>query len=444
MLRRLATALWDIPMNALAAVRELSSALLLLAGIALIAQVGISIMIPLLPVYATRLGATPDILFWLTSAFAVTSTIGQLGAGTLAERITPRRQIPLGAGFYAAANALIATATSAVPLVIFRAFAGLGGGVMLIAERLYVVRVTEAGRLAFANGVLSAAASIGSITGPVIGATLAGVDLRFPFLLVATTSTIYAIAALRLPAPQAEPLGQPGQPGQQGEDAVVPEAALLDATAPPPPVATGPIAAAPQTRADLIRVLGPLLLVNLGLSGAFGAWITTYGVYATSQLEWSPGDVAWVFAYFGLGSILLGPWLSRLADRYGRRRLAALGLSLVLGWTALLLLGLPQVVLFPTAIAAGGGLTVSQSSWFALLGAATGGGRQGRSFGLVTALSNIGIVAGAFAATSLWNRIDVHAGLATSLGFVLLAILALALTNRGTARPSAPKVLATG
>src|SRR5262245_22640994 len=118
--------------GALAAVGELSPALLLLAGIALIAQIGISIMIPLLPVYATRLGATPSVLFWLTSAFAVTSTLGQLGAGTFVDRVTPRRQIPLGAGFYASANVLIATATSALPLVIFRATAGLGGGVMLI------------------------------------------------------------------------------------------------------------------------------------------------------------------------------------------------------------------------------------------------------------------------------------------------------------------------
>ena len=438
MLSRLAAAIGSLPRNALSALRELSPALLLLAGIALIAQVGISIMLPLLPVYATRLGATPDILFWLTSGFAVTSTVGQLGAGFLTERITPRRQIPLGSGFYAAANVLIATASAAVPLVIYRAAAGLGGGVMLIAERLYLVQVTESARLAFANGVLSAAGSIGSVMGPVIGATLAGLDLRFPFLLVATTSTIYAIAALRLPAPQ------PHQAAQPEAAAAVAEAVPLEMNiVPPEPLPAAPTVAAPPTRGEMVRVLGPLLLVNLGLSGTYGAWITTYGVYATTQLGWPAGDVAWVFAYFGLGSIFLGPWLSRQADRFGRRRLAALGLSFVLGWAGLLLLGLPQAVLFPAAILAGGGLTVSQASWFALLGEATGGGRRGRSFGLITALSNLGIVVGAFAATSVWNRLDVHAGLATSLGFLVLAILALALTRRRTTANTRPKVLAT-
>ena len=407
--RRLAIAVWAAFGSATSALRELQTALLLLAGIALIAQIGISIMLPLLPVYATNLGATPDILFWLTSGFAVTSTIGQLGAGSLVDRITPRRQIPLGAGFYAASNVLIATATAAIPLVFYRAMAGLGGGVMLIAERLYVVRVIEAGRLAFANGVLSAAGSVGAVIGPVFGATLAGVDLRFPFFLVAATSSIYAVAALRLPAPRPEP----AEGSSEGGTATAAR-----------PVAAG------SSRADAFRRLGPLLLVNLGLSGAYGAWIVTYGVYATTQLGWPTGDVAWVFGYFGLGSIILGPYLSRQADRRGRRLLAAIGLTLVSSWTLLLLLGLPQGLLFPTAILAGGGLTVSQSSWFALLGEATGGGRRGRSFGLVTALSNMGIVAGAFAATATWNRLDVHAGLGTSLAFLSLAILALAIVRR--------------
>jgi predicted MFS family arabinose efflux permease len=403
--------------NSLAALRELSPALALLAGIALVAQIGISIMIPLLPVYATKLGATPDVLFWLTSGFAITSTLGQLTAGTFAERFAPRRQIPAGSAFYAASNVLIATSTAALPLVIFRAMAGLGGGVMLIAERLYVVQITESARLAFANGVLSAAGSVGSILGPVLGAALATVDLRFPFFLVAGTSSIYAIAALRLPRPAAH---------------VEPEAPTATPAAPS-------AAAADPSFWDRARILGPLLLVNLWMSATFGSWITTYGVYATSQLQWSPSDVAWVFAYFGIGSIVLGPYLSRQADRRGRRRFAALGLAIVLGWVALLLLGLPRAILFPTAILAGGGLTVSQSSWFALLGAATGGGRRGRSFGLITALSNIGIVVGAFAATTAWNRIDVHAGLATSAVFVALAMLTLGLTHRpGTmSNPSA-------
>ena len=61
--------------RAIGALRELDRALFLLAAIALIAQIGISIMLPLLPLYAVQLGASPAVLGLLTSAFAVTAAI---------------------------------------------------------------------------------------------------------------------------------------------------------------------------------------------------------------------------------------------------------------------------------------------------------------------------------------------------------------------------------
>ena len=401
--------------RAIGALRELDPALFLLAAIALIAQIGISIMLPLLPLYAVQLGASPAVLGLLTSAFAVTAAIGQLVSGLAAERVSARRQIPLGSAFYAASNALIATATAAIPLVAYRAVAGLGGGVMLIAERLYITRITPVHRLAFANGVLSAAGSLGSVAGPIVGGTLAGLDLRFPFIVVAVTSGIAAVASLWLPAPRDD------APVSGGSDAA--PAGATEAEEPP-------------TRRAQLGVLLPLLLVNLGLNGGYGAWITTYGTLVTTRFGWSATDVVLVFAGFGVGTILLGPWLSRQADRRGRRALAAVGLSLVLGWAVLLVVGVPREIVLLTSILAGGGLTVAQSSWFAMLGEATGGGRRSRSFGLVAALSNLGIVAGAAASSAAWQAFNVQVGLGTSLAFIGLALAALLLVRRSA--PPAP------
>ncbi|MDQ2673115.1 MAG: MFS transporter, partial [Chloroflexota bacterium] len=72
-------------------VGAIGPALWLLAAIGFISQVGISVMLPLLPLYATELGAPPFVLGLLTGAFAVTNAIGQLGSGFLAERFGPRR-----------------------------------------------------------------------------------------------------------------------------------------------------------------------------------------------------------------------------------------------------------------------------------------------------------------------------------------------------------------
>ena len=81
--------------------------------------------------------------------------------GFLAERFPARRIVPGGIGVYATANVLIATATAAVPLIVFRALAGLGSGVNQVAERLYVTQVTASARRAFANGVVGIGVLLG-------------------------------------------------------------------------------------------------------------------------------------------------------------------------------------------------------------------------------------------------------------------------------------------
>ena len=72
-----------------------------------IVQVGVSIMLPLLPLYATSLGATPTVLGLLTSSFAILIAVGQLAGGYLVERVAPRRLVSIGIVTYAAANVLI-------------------------------------------------------------------------------------------------------------------------------------------------------------------------------------------------------------------------------------------------------------------------------------------------------------------------------------------------
>lgn len=401
----------------IAAIRALDRSLAVLAAIALIAQTGIGIMLPLLPLYALQLGAAPAELALLTSVFALTNAAGQLVVGFLAQRIAPRRMIPAGSAFYAAANALIATAGSTLALVAFRGIAGIGGGVMLIAERLYLARVTPADRLAFSNGILSAAGSLGSVFGPVLGGGLAAADLRIPFIVVAVTSMVAAVAATRLPVEPTE--------------ARAPATPATPATA----AAPAPAAETPTPSRPLWLVLLPLLLVNAGQSATYGAWITTYGPLVTTRYGWTPSDVAFVWAGIGLGTILLGPWLGRQADRRGPRLFAGIGISMVLGWALLILVAPPKELVYLTSPLVGGGLAVSGAAFFALLSTATDGGRRGKAFGIVTALSNLGIVVGATVASTLWTSIDILAGTASTAGFLGLSLVALLFVRGGSARP---------
>ena len=400
----------------------------ILALLSFISQVGVSIMLPLLPLYAVAVGATPAEVGLMVSAFSVTSTIGQLASGFLSSRISARRQMPLGQAIYATGNFLIATTTAALPLITFRAMSGLGGGLTIIAERLYIARVTVQTRLAFTNGVVSAAGSSGSVLGPLLGAVLAVHDLRVPFVVVGCTASIAGVAAfLFLPAERPAPVS-----------AQMPLAAtaLPESTELVPDLA-GELPVVAEAQPGRWASIQPLVRIGLWsvlFNASYGSWITTFGPYSTQVLGLPQSFVQLFFAPFGLGAIILGPILARLADRTGRRRMVAFGTALVLTNTVALIVAAPVAILYATALLAGGGLAAAGSSWFALLAVATEGGRRGRSFGLVSALSNLGVIAGASIVSTAWATIGLGAGMVSASVFLVLAIASLALVPSDRAR----------
>ena len=383
----------------------LDPALAVLAFIGFISQVGIAVMLPLLPLYATELGAPPRVLGLLTSTFAVTNALSQLGTGFLSERWGSRRMMTGGVGLYATMNALIATAASAPWLLAWRSMAGFGGGAMIVAERIYVAQVTRPERRAFANGIISAAQSAGTVAGPAVGSIAAAIGgLRAPFVLVAITSGIALIGTLFLPSPPARTSRKERDQGGTAE-----------------PIQFGALAA--------------LLVANLSLLASYGAFITTYAPLATDRLGWTIVDVGIAFSALGAGSILLGPWLAHLGDRIGRRRIALAAPLPISAFGFGLVAGLPQVAVIGLAFLAGGGLTAFTASWYALLADTAGERRLERTFGVISAASTGGIVLGALSAAELWSRVDILAGMLLAGLAPLLASLAM-LAFRPRALPS--------
>ena len=69
-----------------------------------------------------------------------------------------------------------------------------------------------------------------------------------------------------------------------------------------------------------------------------------------------------------------------------------------------LVIGLPQPAVFGLAVLAGGGLTAFSASWYALLADTASERRLGRTFGIINALSTLGIVVGALGRRALDAR----------------------------------------
>jgi DHA1 family multidrug resistance protein-like MFS transporter len=394
-----------------------SPALAVLATISFVSSLGISIMLPLLPLYALSLGASPLQLGLMTSGFAVANGIAQFASGFLMDRYGARRFIVAGIGTYAAANVLIATAPTAIALIGYRFIAGLGGGVNMVATRLYIAQTAEQASLAFFNSIISAANSAGSVLGPGFGGLVAaGGDLRAPFFIVAGTSALAFIAALFLPRPKAR--------------------------------AHDSAAAATGGGRVWNRTVFILLAGNLFLLIGFGGWVTSYAPFVTTRLGWSTFDVGIIFTIFGIGDITLGPWLGHLADRTGRRRMAVLASFPIFLFGFIVFFGLPKPFFYAISFFTGAALTAYNASWFALLTNAVPSARRGRVFGVVSAVAQTGTVIGALGATAIWQLTDVGGGLilsstaALGAGLVLL-LLPAEIRPAASQAPRAPEASGT-
>ena len=394
-----------------------SPALAVLATISFVSSLGISIMLPLLPLYALSLGASPLQLGLMTSGFAIANGVAQFASGFLMDRWGARRFVVAGIGTYAAANLLIATAPTAIALIGYRVVAGFGGGINMVATRLYVSQTAEQASLAFFNSIISAANSAGSVLGPGFGGLVAaGGDLRAPFFIVAGTSALAFVAALFLP----RPTPRPHDAGAAG-------------------AASGRV----WNQTVFILLAGNLLLLI-----GFGGWITSYAPFVTTRLGWSTFDVGIIFTIFGLGDITLGPWLGHLADRTGRRRVAVLSSIPIFLFGFIVFFGLPKPFFYAISFVTGAALTAYNASWFALLTNAVPSARRGRVFGVVSAVAQAGTVIGALGATAIWQLTDVGGGLllastaALGAGLVLL-LLPAEVRPAASPAPRAPEASGT-
>ena len=391
-------------------------ALAVLATISFVSSLGISIMLPLLPLYGLSLGASPLQLGLMTSGFAIANGVAQFASGFAMDRFGARRFIVAGIGTYALANVLIATAPTAIALIGYRVIAGLGGGVNMVATRVYIAQTAEHASLAFFNSIISAANSAGSVLGPAFGGLVAASgDLRIPFFIVAGTSALAFVAAFFLPRPKPRP-----------HDSATTTAA------------GGRV----WNRTIFILLAGNLLLLI-----GFGGWITSYAPFVTTRLGWTTFDVGIIFTIFGIGDITLGPWLGHLADRTGRRRMAVLSSIPIFMFGFIVFFGLPKPFFYAISFVTGAALTAYNASWFALLTTAVPAARRGRVFGVVSAVAQTGTVIGAMGATAIWQLTDVGGGLILSSTAALgagLVLLLLPADVRPAASPAQREPEASG
>lgn len=376
--------------------------------------IGFGIVVPILPLWAKDLGASPTVVGVLTAVYSLMQFIFAPVLGRLSDRYGRRPVILVSLLGTAASSILVGVANAVLLLFIARILNGISGASYSTAQA-YVADITTPETRARGMGLIGAAFGIGFVIGPAFGAVFAIVDHRLPFFVAAGLALVnFAIAWKRLPEPERTIMP------------VTPRRILM-------------------ARAFRDRSLAPYVVITFLGTFAFAGMETTFSLFGEARFDFSLAEAGGVFAFVGVVAALLqGVALGPLVDRLGERTVMVVGLIATGGGLALLAITTHLWALFPVAaLLAASGLAFAPAT--ALVSKASPGADQGGALGVLGSVSGLARVVGPLAAGALfdWN---VPAPYLVGGGLFAICLLILVAWAREPAEAveSAPSPPATG
>jgi MFS family permease len=164
---------------------------------AFVDMVGLAMIVPLLPYYATDFGANATIVGLLISAFSVAQLACAPLWGRMSDRYGRRPAILIGLLITAGAYLLFGLANSVFLLLLSRVVQGVGGGTIGVVQA-YVADTSEPKERTKSLGWLSAVTSLGAVAGPAFGSLMVAVGGQSaPGIGAAVLSGVTALFAWR-------------------------------------------------------------------------------------------------------------------------------------------------------------------------------------------------------------------------------------------------------
>jgi len=173
-------------------VKGTSSRLFILFVTAFVDMVGLTMILPLFPFYASEMGASATDIGLLIAAFSVAQLVFAPVWGRFSDRYGRRPAILAGLLITAVAYVLFAFAGSLWVLLISRVIQGAGGGTIGVVQA-YVADASPPDQRVRSLGWLSAVTSLGAVAGPAFGSLM--IDLgghRAPGIAAAVLAVLVA------------------------------------------------------------------------------------------------------------------------------------------------------------------------------------------------------------------------------------------------------------
>jgi len=393
--------------------RGLPRGVWILAGVSALLTSGFGMVVPLIPVYGRRLGASHLELGLLVAGFFAGRLLAQIPAGIATDRFGRRPVLLLALLGYGVTCVGYALSGTAALLIAFRLLQGLSSAFFTVAARSLVSDLCAREVRGAAQGVLSSSVNLGFVAGPLVGALVAErFDITTPFWAAAVLIAL------------AFPVLAPMVPRSTG-----------DQPSGPPEAPRGVLAALADR-----RVLS-LAAANLCFLAGMSVVMTLFPLAGESRFG-GLGFVGLALTMAGLCGMIVGPLAGRMSDRLGRTPMMAVGVLLSAAeGVSLYLTDSPWIV--AACFGAGGlGAATFSNGLHAAVGDLTVRSGRGRVTGVVGLAGEIGGVAGSLLAPAIWERTDLHAPFALHPGFAIMAVIfALWLLRLGVPRTTEPAVV---
>lgn len=379
------------------------ASLAVIFGIVFIDLVGFGIVIPVLPLYAERFGASPIVIGLLLAVYSLMSFLFAPVLGRLSDRVG-RRPVLLVSILGSSLGFLIMGLAGSLPfLFLGRIIDGITGGNISTAQA-YIADLTPPHERSKGMGLIGAAFGLGFIFGPAIGGILSYFSLAAPLLFAAALAAMNA-AAVYFFLPESLP-----REHRKGDiSGNVPfYATVREAKGSP-----------------LALVLGAYFFSTV----AFSLLTATYPLFASHRFGYGAPQVGYIFAGMGIvGTVVQGGMMGLLVRVFGDSRLAAAGSVLLAAGLFLLPLSPSAPVLFLATGAIGLGHALVVTPLNGLASKVSGASEQGKGLGMMQSSSSLARIIGPVLGGWMLNldllRAEAHYGRApywTAAGIILLA-----------------------
>ena len=350
----------------------LKSPLLAIFLIVSVDVLGLTIILPLLPFYSEKLGASPAVVGLLVSTYALCQLIAGPILGRMSDHMG-RRPLLLVSQVGTFIGFLILAYANVLWLVFLsRIIDGITAGNLSLAQA-YISDVTKPEERAKSFALIGIAFGMGFLLGPAITGYLVQYSYQYPIFAAAGLSATSILATYFLLPPSVPAVGNAPR-----------KFAILD-------------------WGNYVRYfrdpgIGPLLWQFLAFALTFSLFMTGFPLFAERRFMWQghpfgAKEVGYVYAYLGfLGVILQGGLIGRLVKIFGEIALVRAGFFVAMvGLTALAFTTRIPVMLV-VAAAASLGTGMNRPALTSLITQRAPRSEQGVVLGLTTSLNSLSAI----------------------------------------------------